>query len=147
MHKRQKRAIDVVLETTDLLLECPEERAFSKAELWQQIDARTFRGSLADLRTFKWLEERGYGDIFLARYPSLRKYLVVFLHLPFAAEQGNDSLLNTIDIIRQLDAGPLQRVSPTVPTGFVPRELRRALKDQTGQINRQRKLAGSQATA
>jgi hypothetical protein len=23
-----------------------------------------------------------------------------------------------------------------VPTGFVPRELRRALKDQTGQINR-----------
>jgi len=65
LHKRQKRAIDVVLETTDLLLECPEERAFSKAELWQQIDARTFRGSLADLRTFKWLEERAgtKGDI------------------------------------------------------------------------------------
>jgi len=135
LRKRQKRAIDVVLETTDLLLEWPEERAFSKAELWQQIAERTFRGSLADLRTFKWLEERGYGDVFLVRYPSLRKYFAVFLHLPFAAEQGNDSLLYAIDIIRQLDAGTLKRVSPTVPTGFVPRELQRALKDQTGQIN------------
>ena len=59
-----------------MLLEWPEERAFSKAELWQQIDERTFKGSLADLRMFKWLEERGYGDVFLARYPSLRKYLI-----------------------------------------------------------------------
>jgi len=68
--------------------------------------------------------------------PGLRKYFAVFLHLPFAAEQGNDSLLHAIDIIRQLDAGTLKRVSLTVLTGFVPRELRRALKDQTGQINR-----------
>jgi hypothetical protein len=72
----------------------------------------------------------------LARYPSLRKYFAAFLHLPFAAEQGNDSLLQAIDLIRQLDAGTLKRVPPTVPTGFVPRELRRTLKDQTGQINR-----------
>ena len=136
LRKRQKRAIDVVLETTELLLEWPEERAFSKAELWQQIDESKFRGSLADLRTFKRLEERGYGDVLLARYPSLRKYFAAFLHLPFAAEQGNDSLLHAIDIIRQLDAGTLKRLPPTVPTGFVPRELRRALKDQTGQINR-----------
>lgn len=136
LRQRQKRAIDVVLETTDLLLEWPEERAFSKAELWQQIDESKFRGSLADLRTFKRLEERGYGDVLLARYPSLRKYFAAFLHLPFAAEQGNDSLLQAIDLIRQLDAGTLKRLPPTVPTGFVPRELRRALKDPTGQINR-----------
>jgi hypothetical protein len=69
LRKRQKRAIDVELETTDLLLEWPEERAFSKVALWQQIDESKFRGSLADLRTFKRLEERGYGDSLLARYP------------------------------------------------------------------------------
>jgi hypothetical protein len=108
LRKRQKRAIDVVLETTDMLLEWPEERAFLKAELWQQIDERTFRGSLADLRAFQWLEERGYSDVFLARYPSLHKYFAVFLHLPFTVEQGNDSLLHAIDIIRPLDAGTLK---------------------------------------
>jgi TnpA family transposase len=136
LRKRHKRALDVVLETTDRLLEWPAERTFSKAELWQQIDESKFRGSLADLRMFKRLEERGYGDLLLARYPSLRKYFATFLHLPFAAEQGNDSLLHAIHIIRQLDAGTLKRLPLTVPMGFVPRELRRALKAPTGQLNR-----------
>jgi TnpA family transposase len=136
LRKRQKRAIDVVLETSDRLLDWPHERPLSKAALWQQIDERKFRDSLADLRTFKRLEERGYGDVLLARYPSLRKYFAAFLHLPFAAEQGNESLLHAIDLIRQLDAGTLKRLPLMVPTSFVPRELRRALRDPTGQINR-----------
>ena len=154
-----------MLETTDLLLEWPEECAFSKAELWQQIDERTFRSSLADLRTFKWLEERGYSDVFLTRYPGLRKYFTVFLHLPFAVEQGNDSLLHALDIIRQLNAGTLKRVSPRVPNGLCsPRAATRpqgsdrsdqpqylggglGLDDQVRpSVGLQRKLAGSQAT-
>ena len=94
LRKRQKRAIDVVLEASDRLLDWPHERPLSKEALWQEIDERKFRGSLADLRTFKRLEERGYGDVLLARYPSLRKYFAAFLHLPFAAEQGNESLLH-----------------------------------------------------
>ena len=99
----------MVLEATDRLLDWPEEPPLSKAALWQQIDERELRGSLADLRTFKRLEERGYGDILLARYPSLRKYFAEFIHLPFAAEQGNDSLIHALDIIRKLDAGALQK--------------------------------------
>ena len=86
LRKRQRRAIDVVLEATDRLLDWPEEPPLSKTALWQQIDERKLRGSLADLRTFQRLEERGYGDILLARYPSLRKYFAEFIHLPFAAE-------------------------------------------------------------
>jgi len=136
LRKRQKRAIDVVLETTERFLDWPDEHTFSKADLWQQADERQFRGALSDLRTFQRLEERGYGDLLLARYPSLRKYFAEFLHLPFAAEQGNASLLDAIAMIRQLDAGTLKRLPPTVPTGFVPQELQRALTDQTGQINR-----------
>ena len=30
----------------------------------------------------------------------------------------------------------LKRLPPTAPSGFVPKELRRALKDQAGQLNR-----------
>lgn len=136
LRKRQKRAIDVVLEATDRLLDWPEEPPLSKEALWQQIDERKLRGSLADLRTFKRLEERGYGDILLARYPSLRKYFAEFIHLPFAAEQGNDSLIHAIDIIRKLDAGALKKIPDNAPIAFVPKELRRALRDQAGQINR-----------
>jgi hypothetical protein len=136
LRNRQKRAIDVVLEATDLLLDWPDEPPLSKDTLWQQLDERKLRGSLADLRTFKRLEERGYGDLLLARYPSLRKYFAGFIHLPFAAEQGNNSLLDAIDIIRKLDAGTLKRIPDNAPSAFVPQELRRALRDSTGSINR-----------
>ena len=62
LRKRHKRAIDVVLEATALLLDWPEECAFSQEALWQQVDESKRRGSLVDLRTFQRLEERGYGD-------------------------------------------------------------------------------------
>jgi hypothetical protein len=71
LRKRQKRAMDVVLEATDLLLDWPDEPPLSKEAWWQQLDAHKRRGSLADLRTFKRLAERGYGDLLWALYPSL----------------------------------------------------------------------------
>ncbi len=107
-----------------------------KAEFWQQIDEEKFRSSLEDLRTFKQLEERGYGDLLLARYPSLRKYFAEFIHLPFAAEHGNDSLIQAIEFVRKLDAGDIKKLPQTAPTSFVPKELRRALTDPVGAINR-----------
>src|SRR5262249_56381601 len=41
-----------------------------------------------------------------------------------------------IDVVRKLDTGALTRLPPTAPTSFVPQELRRALKDQDGKVNR-----------
>jgi TnpA family transposase len=136
LRKRHKRAIDVVLEATALLLDWPAGGAFSKEELWQQVDEGKLRGSLVDLRTFQRLEERGYGDRLLARYPSLRKYFAAFVHLPFAAKPGNEPVLRALEIIRQLDAGVLKKLPPHTPTAFVPPELRRALHDQAAQLNR-----------
>ncbi|MFQ5853690.1 MAG: Tn3 family transposase, partial [Candidatus Binatia bacterium] len=134
--KRQKPAIDVVLDTTHLLLDWPDDQPLWKDKLWQQIDEIKLRSSLEDLHTFKRLEERGYGDLLLARYPSLRKYWAEFIHLPFAAEQGNDSLIQAVEIVRKMDSGELKGLPSTAPTDFVPKELRRALKDQAGSLNR-----------
>ena len=47
LRKRQKRAIDVMLATTDLLLEWPDDQRAVKADLWQQVDERSLRGALA----------------------------------------------------------------------------------------------------
>jgi TnpA family transposase len=136
LRKRQKRAIDVMLDTTDVLLEWPDDQPLSKNDIWRQVEEVTLRSSRKDLQEFKRLEERGYGDILLHRYPSLRKYFADFIHLPFAAKQGNEHLMQAIDMVRKLDAGDLTRLPPTAPTTFVPQELRRALKDQAGNLNR-----------
>jgi TnpA family transposase len=136
LRKRQKRAIDVMLDTTDFLLEWPDDQPLSKNDIWRQVAEGTLRSSRKDLQEFKRLEERGDGDILLHRYPSLRKYFADFIHLPFAAKQGNEHLMQAIDMVRKLDAGDLTRLPPTAPTTFVPQELRRALKDQAGNLNR-----------
>ena len=136
LRKRQKKAIDIVLDTTSVFLEWPDELPLSKTELWQQVDEHLLRSSLEVLRPFKRLEERGYGDLLLARSPSLRKYFAEFIHLPFAAAPGNEPVLHAIALVRQLDAGDMKKLPPSAPTAFVPQELHRALKDQSGQINR-----------
>ena len=88
---------------------------------------QAFRAALVDLRVFQRLEERGYGDLLLARYPSLRKYFAEFLHLPFAAEHGSDPLLEAIQLVRQLDAGALKQLPRDAPTEFrAPRTSARA---------------------
>src|SRR5207253_875412 len=104
---------------------CQLAKRYSATDLKRFADPK--RCALTDLRTFQRLEERGYGDLLLTRYPSLRKYFAAFLQLPFAAVPGNTGLLDAIAIIRQLDAGTLKRLPPAVPTGFVLPELHRAL--------------------
>lgn len=134
--KRQKKAIDIVLDTADVLLDWPEDRSMNNDELWQQVDKGKLIESRQDLRAFKRLVERGYGDFLLARYPSLRKYFAQFIRLPFAASPGNEDLMGAIETVRKLDDGELKKLPQDSPTAFVPKELRRALKDKEGNLNR-----------
>ena len=136
LRKRQKRAIDTVLTTTHTLLDWPDDEPLTKTLYWQRVDEQKLRESLEDLRAFKHLEERGYGALLLARYPSMRKYFGEFIQLPFAAERGSDNLLEAIDLIRKLDSGELKHLPANAPTEFVPMELRRALKDRSGNLSR-----------
>ena len=136
LRKRYKRAVDTILDMNTFVLDWPDDEPLSKKELWQKVSETELRASVDDLRAFKKLEERGYGDVLLARYPSLRKYFADFLHLPFAAEQGSDSLMQSIRLVRQLDASELKQLPADAPIAFVPKELRRALKSDAGKINR-----------
>lgn len=134
--KRQKKAIDAVLDTTHVLLEWPDEQPLYKNDLWQRIDEKHLLASIDDLHIFKRLEECGYCDLLLTRYPSLRKYFSDFIRLPFEVAKGSGPLIKAIQFVRQLDDGDLKKLPENTPTAFIPRELRRSLKDQAGNINR-----------
>lgn len=136
LRKRHKRAVDAVLEANTRWLDWPDEEPLSSVDLWQQVNKAQLQDALTDLRAFKKLEERGYGDLLLARYPSLRKYFADFIQLPFAAEHGNNALLQAISLIKQLDAGEIKRLPQATPADFVPKDLRRALHDSVGKLNR-----------
>jgi ATP-dependent Lon protease len=134
--KRQKKAIDTVLDATHLILDWPDDKPLNTMDLWQRIDEKKLLESVDDLHIFKRLEELGYGDLLLARYPTLRKYFPEFLRLPFQAKSGTEPLLEYIQLIRKLDAGELKSLPEEVPTYFIPKELRRCLKGKGGKIQR-----------
>ncbi len=136
LRKRQKKAVDVVLKVTSPLLGWADDELISKDDLWQDIKESEFQISLEDLRAFKQLEERGHGDLLVAKYPSMRKYFRDFVNLPFAAEHGSDPLMKAIRFVRQLDSEELKSLPKKAPTAFVPKELQRILKDEDGNINR-----------
>jgi hypothetical protein len=77
---------------------------------------------------FRRLGERGYGDILIARYPSLRKYFADFVQLPFEAKPGSEPLLKAINLVRHLDNGTVNKLPDNAPMRFIPKQLRRSLK-------------------
>ena len=136
LRKRQKKAIDTILEVTNWLLGSQDDRPLFKKDLWQSVNEKRLLGSVDDLHAFKRLEERGLGDILVVRYPGLRKYFSEFLLLPFMAKAGTESLLDAIMLLRQLDNGEIKRLPGNVPTHFVPYELQRILNGKDGKLQR-----------
>jgi len=134
--KRQKKAIDTVINVSDILFDLPEDKPIYKTDIWKLIDKNRFKESVEDLCSFKNLEERGYGNLLLNKYPSMRKYFADFVKLPFVAEKGSNSLIESIEIIRKLDNGELNKLPNDVETIFVPKELRKALIDNDDDIKR-----------
>ena len=75
LRKRQKKAVDIVLEANNYFLDWPLEQPLLKTEFWQLVDEERLRSSLDDMRQFKRLEERGYGDFTLGPLPELAEVL------------------------------------------------------------------------
>ncbi len=99
------------------------------------VNAPELVEAAAACRAFERLEERGHLDAMLARYGTLRQYLPGFLALPFQAAAGSEPLLQAIEVLRALDAGTREPLTPEDPHGFVPAEWRPYLAGE-GRLDR-----------
>ena len=137
LRRRQKRAIDIILETTDILVSWPDDQPILKSQLWgNKVNESQVKSSLNDLKSFKYLEEHGLGNTLRNRYPTLRKYFSEFIHLPFKGKSGTEPLLKAISIGRELDQGTTFKLPKDAPLQFVPKELKLSLRDNTGKVQR-----------
>lgn len=133
--KKQKKAVDIVLDAGETIIDSKNEFMTMKM-VWEKFGKEKLAESMGDLRMFKYLEERGYGDILLARYPSLRKYFPDFLLLPFATESGSDDLMKSIEIARGLNSGDIKSLPMDAPTSFMPKDLYCVFRNPSGKVNR-----------
>ncbi len=109
--KKNKRAIDTVLKAAKMLVHRQNDSLPATQDIIEEIGEEKLRQSIEDLNEFKRLEERGYTDLLISHYPSLRKYFSDFIQLPFEAEEGSEDLTEAIELVRRLDSGQI-KISP-----------------------------------
>jgi len=114
-----KKGYDVMLDTTDFLWSGLTISP-CRSTIFGNRSKKSLYGVPPRLQEFKRLEERGYGDLLLNRYPSLRKYFADFIRLPFVAKAGNEHLIQAIEMVRALDAGDVKRL-PQQPHRLCPK--------------------------
>jgi hypothetical protein len=134
--KKNKRAVDTVLKAAKMLVHRQNGSLPDTQDIIEAVGEEKLRESIEDLNEFKRLEERGYADLLISHYPSLRKYFADFVALPFEAEEGSKDLTQAIELVRRLDAGQIKNLPENAPISFIPKELRRVLKNKKGQLNR-----------
>ncbi len=134
--KKNKRAVDTVLKAAKMLVHRQNGSPSDTQDIIEAVGEEKLLGSIADLNEFKYLEERGYADLLISHYPSLRKYFADFIELPFESEEGSEDLTEAIKIVRRLDSGQIKNLPENAPVSFIPKELRRVLKNKRGQLNR-----------
>lgn len=136
LRKRQKGAIDTMLKLSRYILALDEHAAVDKHMLLDVVSKDSLDASVSDLSAFKYLEEKGYGDIMIRRYPSLRKYFAEFITIPFQAKSKDAPLMQAIQLVRDLDNKVISHLPDNAPIQFIPKELRMSLKSQSGKLNR-----------
>lgn len=136
LRRKNKRAVDILLKTSDILLNWQTDSPLRREDVFEIVDEDKLRESVGDLYEFKYLSEKGYADILISHYPSLRKYFSDFLNLPFEAEAGSEELIKAIEIVRGLDSGTLKQIPEDAPISFIPSELKPILRTRNGKLNR-----------
>ncbi|MCF6777848.1 Tn3 family transposase [Thiotrichales bacterium 19X7-9] len=136
LRKRHKKAVDVMISISDYLLIISEADEIDSSSLINEINFQELKQSNSDMKTFKRLEERGFSDILLRKYPNFRKYFSSFIKLPFQVANGSQYLLESIEVIRKLDSGEVKGMPNSVHTHFISKDLIPALTSDNGKINR-----------
>lgn len=134
--KKNKRAVDTVLKAAKMLVHRQNGSPPATQDIIEAVGEEKLLASIADLNEFKYLEERGYADLLISHYSSLRKYFADFIQLPFEAEEGSEDLMEAIKIVCCLDSRQIKNLPENAPVSFIPKELRRVLKNKKGQLNR-----------
>lgn len=133
LRRRARSGLDRLLGAVDALAEADGEQTVQSFR--EKVNAPGLVEAAAACRAFNRLEERGHLDALLARYGTLRQYLPDFVTLPFQATIGNESLMDAIRILRELDTGTRETVQPDDPQGFVPAAWRLYLV-KNGKVDR-----------
>ena len=136
LRRQYRRGLLKLIATGNTLLDPARAPETTLATLLQDLDASALRHAVTICTERHQLEERGEIDALRARYPGLRRYLPAFFALPFHGEPGSEQILKGLDLLRQLDAGPLKTLPRLAPTAFVPRKFWPALSETDGTLDR-----------
>lgn len=83
-------------------------------------------------------QDDSYFDFLKTRYSYIRRFAPAFLEaFHFQSNAGDDSLIEALDLIRELNRTHRRKVPEDAPVGFIPPKWRPYVTDGEGRIDRQ----------
>lgn len=135
-HRREK-ALEDITGIADVFFDADIDEPIYPRTVYKKLGGREkLLASREDIRAHQDLSKYGFAEMLLNRYSSMRKYFSDFLKLPFKAEKGTGRLLQSIDILKQLDNGALKNLPNKIPTSFIDKQLQKNLYNEKGNIRR-----------
>ena len=120
VRQRLRRGVTSLRELAEMVLALKASPEAPLSTLLDHMDPTRIEGAVQDCVKFERLERHGLLDKLHSKYSNFRRYFRSFVDLPFAAESGSESMLDNLELLRQLNRGDLKTLPADADTSFVP---------------------------
>ena len=147
LRRAAQKGLSTAVDTLENLLNLEKPDDTSVSDFLSQIGKPTIEKAISDCKALDALNRHGLIREVENRYSNLRRYTPAFFQLSFAATHGNEALLRSIELLRELNSGQRKTLPDDVPTKFMLAPWKRLLYDEDGKLSHSRWELGLYFTA
>lgn len=115
--RKSKAALKTITQASRLLLDF-EGKALAK-KVSSNLNKHELTSALNEIETLSRLDERGFLDEVILRHNHLKRYLDLFLALPFQSEKGSIELLFAIECFLEIAISEKKLLHENAPVFFI----------------------------
>ena len=130
-----KIAEGILIDTVKAMYKQKETEDIMLSQFIASLNNAAINKAVEDCEANHRYEDNGLLRELQRRYPYLRKYTGQFFNLDFKAGAGSETLLEAINILRQLNDGTLKNIANDAPCDFVKSAWKKSLHNPDGTIN------------
>ena len=129
MQKLAKKGLQFILSTTNQLRSHPDPKNTTLFDFIEKIDGKILDDSIAACEQLSIYQTSGFYRVLENKYNDLRKYMPNLFEFEFKGAAGTESILKSIEILRDLNHIKSDVLPDDVPTDFIPKVWMKAMHD------------------
>lgn len=122
-----KNGLQFILSTTKRLREHHNPKNTTLFDFIDTVSGKKLDDAVLACEQLSSYQSNGFYHVLESKYHDLRKYMPNLLELDFKGARGTESILQSIEILKQLNMKKSNSLPQNVPTDFIPKTWRKAM--------------------